>query len=548
MKTTTRFVSNPQALVFAVQPSTAVAILPRGGGKTSNVAPFWFKHRVDLMPKGASGIIGSTYKQLLSRTLPPFLSTLKEMGFIDGVDFVIRKKPPAFWECEQYVKPESFEDTILWSNGHVTYLISQDRAGSPNSLSLQFHLIDEARYLNKARYDDDAAPTLRAGHVLKQLYGQLPEYLSTLYITDQPTTASARWIFDFEQYHDDRLIAMIVNIFSMMVETERKMDTDISKTEREALRRSYNNLKDMYDILRKDAVLFIEGTLVDTVQILGKDAIRKMKRTMKPHRFNVSILGKRAKQIIGSFYPDLDDDIHCYNERYNYDYVLHGQPFNGDRNNWRQDADLDTSLPLRLGSDHGARYNGFWIGQFKNNKLYLVNNIWVVEPEVNMDAVEKLHKYYEGFPSNEIIFYYDSTHIAKSGKALNVTFVDEVVDYLRSKGWTVRKVYIGATPAHIDRFNLASSCLRGKPGFPRIEFNRAHTQIPRDAIHDTMALSCTTENDIKKDKAPEKDIKLSPELAPHAGDGFDTLLWGVCNPDEAQQEQGSSFPGFVSSR
>lgn len=545
-KTSSRYVSNPQALIVAAQAETTVAILPRGGGKSSNIAPYWFTHRVKLMPKGASGIIGSTYKQLLSRTLPPFLTTIKEMGYVEGVHFVVRKKPPSFWQCEQHVKPETYDDTILWCNGHVTYLISQDRAGSPNSLSLQFHLIDEGRYLNKPRYDDDAAPTLRG---LKELYGNLPEYCSTLIITDQPTTASGRWLFDFEQYQKDELIKVLVNLYSLMTQHLKEMDEEgISATHKEHLRRSYNNLKQMYDEMRKGSVLFIEGTLMDTVQILGKESIEKMKRTMHENRFKVSILGQRTKQVIGTFYPYLDDDVHVYVEKVNYHYINTIDLIAGDKPDWRQDGELDKSLPLRIGSDHGARYNGFVIGQFNRSTLKVVNNIFVIEPEVNMDAVLKFCEYYKGFPCREVIFYYDHTHISKSGKAQNITFVDEVADTLEQHGFAVTRISIGHTPSGEDRFNLATNCFRGKPGYPRVMFNREHTEELRGAMHDTLAKSGTIENSIVKDKKPEKNINLSPELAPHGGDAFDTLLWGVCNPNDTQQEEHTSLPPMTSSR
>lgn len=545
-QTLTRFVSRVQALIYAVKASVTVAILPRGGGKSSNIAPYWFIDRVLLMPRGASGIIGATYKQLLSRTLPPFLATLKEMGYVEGVDFVINRRPPKSWEAKPEVEPKSYDGVISWVNGHVTYLISQDRAGSPNSLSVQFHLIDEGRYLNKARYDDDAAPTLRG---MYDLYGHLPEYCSVLIMTDQPTTASGRWLFDYEQYHDDKLVTILVNLHAQMTEHLREMNVvDIAPSTKETLRRSYNNLKHMYDELRKDSVLFIEGTMMDTVQILGKDAINRMHRTMNPHRFKVSILGERTKQIIGSFYPDLNEDLLVYTEKYNYHYLDTLNLRDGEEADWRQDADIDKNQPLRLGSDHGARYNGFVIGQYNGSTLRVVNNIFVIEPEVNMDAVQKFIKYYKGFPCNEVYLYYDHTHIAKSGKAENITFIDEVTDELTKAGWSVKRIYIGHTPSGTDRFNLASNCFRGKPGYPRVMFHRLNTEVLRNSMHDTIAKSGTKENEIRKDKSPERDLKISPELAPHGGDAFDTLLWGVCNPDDAQTEDVSSLPPMVSSR
>lgn len=545
-KNDTRYVSSPQALVKVVQAKTTVAIVPRGGGKTSNIAPDWFTKRVMLMPGAASAIVGSTYKQLLSRTLPPFFGTLREMGWRDGIDFVINQRPPTYWEATPIVKPETYDGVISWSNGHVSYLVSQDRPGSPNSLSVQFDLKDEARFLNKARYDEDSAPTLRG---LAQRFGHLPEYLSTLIITDPPTTASARWIYEYEKLHNPKTIEAIVNLYVMMDEHLIAMDNpDNSATQTEHLRRSYNNLKAMYDELRRNAVLFIEGTLHDTVQVLGTEAIEKMKRDMQPSSFNVSVIGLRMKNVIGTFYPDLDDSMHVYEEKYNYGFLNTIASSDWDRADCRQDADLDPSLPLRLGSDHGASYNGFSIGQFNGHVLKYVNNMFVLNPETNMDLVLRFIDYYKTFPCRTIIFYYDHTHIAESGKALNVTFVDEVVGTLRSADWEVSVIYIGHTPSPTDRFKLWSKCLRAEPGHPRILFNRVKTEVLRQSMHDTLAKSGTKENMIVKDKSDERNPKISQELTTHGGDSADILLWGVANPNDTQSMDSSSLIPFVSSR
>jgi hypothetical protein len=546
-----RFLSAPQALVQACQANTTVAILPRGGGKSSNIAPWWFTHRVKLMQRASSAIIGSTYKQLLSRTLPPFLSTLRRIGYAEGVDYVIGKRAPDFWEAEPFVKPEKYEDTILWSNGHCTYLVSQDRAGSPNSLSVLFHHIDEARYLNKERYDDDAAPTLRAGDEEKKLFEHLPEFLSTLYTTDQPTTAGSRWIYDYEDYHSDKKVEVAVNLYCWMHETLNEMQSEgVSHTRKEELRRSYNNLKLMYDDVRRDMTLFIEGSLADTVQILGTDAVRKMRRTMKPHRFDVSIMGKRATTIIGTFYPDLDDDVHTYPEKPNYTYLDSLNKTEWDEADCRQDGDINPKLPLRIGSDHGSSYNGFTIGQYDGSVLKFINNMWVLNPETTKNLVKNFHDYYKPLQKHgtEIIFYYDHTHKGESGKADNITFVDEVVDTLRELGWTVRVIYLGHTPSPNDRFNLWANCLSGKAGFPRIKMNAQKTDTLRQSMRDTMAIPGTKPNTIRKDKKPERDKSISQELTTHGGDATDILLWGVANPNDTQQEETIGLTPMVSSR
>lgn len=551
MKTESLYLNRPQMLVQAVQASTTVAILPRGGGKSSGVGPSWFLHRVKLMPGGASAIVGASYKQLLSRTLPPFLGTLKKMGCHEGIDFVVGCRPPNYWEASPLVPPKEFKDTIHWCNGHVTYLVSQDRAGSPNSLSIQFFMADESRFLNKERFDEDFIPTLRGN---MDLFGHLPEYLSRLYMTDQPTTASARWLFDFEKEHDDQLIEALVNLHMRMQDHLREMEGELTDTRMEEIRRSYNNLKAMYDNLRlgwqvvdgkrkkMGSTLFIEGNLMDNIHILGMDAIRRMKQTMTPLKFRVSIIGKRMKKVIGSFYPDLDDELHTYPEETNYTYWDTLDINAGEKPNWQQDLDLNQDLPLIIGSDHGASYNGFTIGQDYGHKLRVVNNMYVLEGQMTEDLVHNFNDYYGGFPSNEVWFIYDQTHIAKSGKARSITYTDEVVNTLKSLGWNVKEIYLGQTPDPDDRYNLWSYCLRGRPGYHRVEFNREKCETLIMSMHDTLAKAGTEENTIKKDKSAERDKSLSQEKATHGPDSADILLWGVASPEAPAQQQQRSLP------
>jgi len=553
-QTNSLYLNRPQMLVQACQATRTVAILPRGGGKSSGVGPNWFTHRVKLMPGGASGIVGSTYKQLLSRTLPPFLGTLRKMGYVEGIDYVIGKRPPEMWEAKAIVPPQKFDDVVSWANGHTTYLVSQDRAGSPNSLSLQFNMKDEARFMNKERLDEDFEPTMRGN---KELFGHLPEYLSELIMSDQPTSAAARWILEYEKDHDEQLIAHLVNLYADMQRHLRQMDGDLSARRYNDLRRSYNNLKAQYDRLRMGkklpdgtyagSTLFIEGSVMDNIHVLGMEAIMKMKRTMTPLKFNVSILGKRMKQVIGSFYPDLDDSKHYYAPEYNYAYLRTLNLVNGDQPDWRQDAELNTSLPFHIGSDHGASYNGIKIGQLQGNTLKVINHLYVLDGGTTEDVAYEFCKYYKNFPSNEVYFYYDHTHIATSGKANNITFVDEFVNKLKDEGWNVHAVYLGHTPAYSDRFNLWSKCLRGAPDLPRIQFHQEKCETLFMAMQDTKAKAGRIENSIAKDKKDERNASISQDKTTHGPDGADILLWGVVNPEKVSTNS-NDFLGMMTSR
>jgi len=465
------------------------------------------------------------------------------MGYVEGIDFVVCRRPPAMWEGKALVPPQKFDDVISWANGHTTYLVSQDRAGSPNSLSLQFNMKDEARFLNKERLDEDFQPTMRGN---AELFGHLPEYLSELIMTDQPTSASGRWVFDYEKDHDQQLIEMLVNLYAQMQSHLRLMQGDISTRRHNDLRKSYNNLKLMYDRLRKNSTLFIEGNVMDNIHVLKMDPIMDMKKSMSALKFNVSILGKRMKQVIGSFYPDLDDTKHYYQPEYNYAYLRTLDLVNGAKPDWRQDGELNTALPFHIGSDHGASYNGIKIGQLQGNTLKVVNHLYVLDGGTTEDVAYQFCEYYKNFPSNQVYFYYDHTHIAESGKAKNITFVDEFVNVLKTYGWNVNQVYLGHTPAATDRFNLWNRCLRGTPGYPRVQFHQEKCETLFMAMQDTKAKPGRVENAIVKEKKDERNESIRQDKTTHGPDGADILLWGVCNPEQLSIHSGDSLPMITS--
>lgn len=519
------YLNRVQLLVQTIQAWITYVIVSRGVGKSTGIGPHWFFRRVKLMPGGASFILGATYKQIQTRTLPPFISTLLEIGLVRGIDFVVNQKPPADWLAQPIVAPERWEDTIAWSNGHVTYLISQDRPGSPNSLSVQFGLVDEARYIDMERFNTDLVPAIRGN---RALFGHLAEYLSLLFMTDQPTSAEGRWILDKEKEMDSKRIAVIASVSELIEQTLAKLRTPQKTTNATALKQSLNNLIEMYNELRKKSVLFVEGNAFENIHVLGADYIRAQKQILPDIVFQVSIMNKRMQKTPLSFYPDLDDVKHCYREKYNYAYLNTVKLADGEVPNWRQDADLDTGKPLILGPDHGAKYNGFQIGQANAPSwLRVVNSMYVLHPQTTEDLAEDFCKYYKGFPSNEVIYIYDHTHRADSGRARNITYAKEVEAVFKRHGWKFTAIYIGHTPAPTDRFLLSSNCFRGNQGYTQVTFNREKTEVLRLSMHDVKTKQGRQEGSITKDKAPEKDDKLSQEKAAHGSDGFDLLLWHV---------------------
>ena len=527
----------PQIKVQLVQANETYLLCARGFGKSTGIGPEWVFHRVNVMPRSSGFILGKTYQQLLSRTLPPMINYWYTMGLVRDVDFVVGKKPPSDWEASPLVAPEEWKNTISFVNGTLVHLISQDRPGNPNSLSLTWGVIDEAKFINMVRFYEDLIPAMRGN--LAQ-FGHLPEYNSLLFMTDQPTTPEGQWIWEKEREMNPQQIDLILQIQVLIMQEQTKLDQCENKTTADNIDKKLRKLNVMLNQARMNSILYIEASALDNIDVLGADYIRKQKRLLPPDMFDVSIMNKRMTKVEHGFYPFLNDQFHCYT-RYNQSY-LQSIAIGADLpNDSRQDGDLNTSDPLEIAFDHGATINCMAVAQRNKTTISFKNFFYVLHPETTEDLVTSFCNYYKHYPYKIVRLHYDATAIAESGKARNITYESEIVSQFKKMGWKVRKNYLGRTPSHSDRFLLWSNCLRNNPDYPSVAFHQDHTEVLRMAMHTAPAKAGAKENEVKKDKSSERDKKLSQEKATHPTDAGDLLLWGLCER-QSTTSQASSFP------
>jgi hypothetical protein len=144
-------------------------------------APFTLENTQE-MPRSTGGIVGSTYQQLLSRTLPGTLQALEEFGYKRDLHFFIGHKPPKNSNfARPIIDPASYENAIIWYNGTIWRLISQDRPGTSNSLTLDWLLLDEAKFLKFQKLKEETFP---ANGGFKGHFGNNPRHHGMLIISD----------------------------------------------------------------------------------------------------------------------------------------------------------------------------------------------------------------------------------------------------------------------------------------------------------------------------------------------------------------------------
>ena len=151
------YFNKPQRLTQLIGANTTVIVAGRRTGKTDSIAAPFVLRNMQRMPGSTGGIVVPTFKHGLTNTIPGLLAAWKRWGFIEGVHYVVGKKPPKSFK-QPIIDPKDYEHVISFYNGSVAVIISQDRPGSSNSLTLSWLLVDEAKFIDYAKLKDETLP------------------------------------------------------------------------------------------------------------------------------------------------------------------------------------------------------------------------------------------------------------------------------------------------------------------------------------------------------------------------------------------------------
>lgn len=527
----------PQLRALLVNPKTGIYIWSRGTGKTEGLVAPGSLRRIEKMPRGAGVFVAATYLQLLDRTLPPVLRAWENYGLKQGVHYWVRTKPPKNLNIPKALyAPETPEHCIYFCNGAIIKLVSQDRPGTSNGMTIDWIIGDEAKYLNRQRFQEDLLPTNRGN---KELFGHLSEHHSIMLTTDMPTTPSAAWLFEYEDQMDPDLIELILGLQFQLDEHIKRMATPITAEEQAYIKNDINKIeRELFD-LRNDCVYYSEASILDNIEILGEEHLRVMRRNMSTTVFDTSILNKRIFKIIDGFYPAFYEDTHCY-DSVNYDYIDNIGLFLPDgikgNDSWRKDKEVKLDQQLHIAMDYG-KFNCLGVAQ----KGVTINDVHASfvgpAPMLCKDVVQQFCDYYKGFPNRTVNYHYDQTAIAKDGK-IDESYKDQVVSVLKANGFNVVENYIGQAYSHDSKYILFTAVFKeDDKRYKAVRINRANNRYLIISLQNAGAIS--TSKGIQKDKRGERKLDQDQRMTTHLSDMFDTLYIGM--ERQAIASSGQSF-------
>lgn len=513
------YFNDPQLYSLAMNTRDEVIVAGRGMGKGAIQAGRLMTN-FQGMPGSMGGFVSPSVKRCLTNILPSMLIHLERWGFKRDLHYVVGKRPwkALHWKSPIFT-PANWENTISFYNGSVCNIISQDRAGTSNSMSLDYIIIDEAKFINFEQLKDE---TFQANRGNEQYFHNFPLHHGMTITSDMPVTKKGSWFLSYKDDMDKELVEAIEGLVYAKWRAKRQQKAMPSQAD--AIQKKIDRIDAKLSFLRSKCLLYKEYTSIQNLALLGEEFIRRAKRDLPPLTFATSIMCKRIEISTDGFYGGMREDVNLYtapNEN-----VLNLEALNDGAipNDCRQDSDLDAQLPLIIAFDANANINWLVCGQVgKDGKLRVLKSFFVKYERKIPELLDDFNDYYRYHRRRQVVFYYDATFVGNSYGTHSESFYRMIITGLRRKGWNVKSKYIGKPMNHVLKNDLINRMFRG----------RAHHLVLINRDNNPDLLISITSAGVKngqKDKSGEKLAETEEDKLESRTDGsdaFDTLCIGV---------------------
>ena len=523
-KTKQIYFNEPQRLTQLIGANISVIVAGRRTGKTDSIAAPFVLRNMQRMPGSTGGIVVPTFKHGLTNTLPGLFAAWKRWGYIQGVHYVVGRKPPKSF-AKPIIEPSDYEHVISFYNGSVAIIISQDRPGSSNSLTLSWLLIDEAKFIDYEKLKDETFP---ANGGIKSYFGKHSFNHSIMILSDMPQTQKGSWFLHYKDKMDEELIETIkATIYEIWKTKERvrRLKSE-GKVVPKYLKRYLRTLDTNLNKMRSVAVYYKEYSSIENLQLLGENYIKQMKRDLTPKTFQTSILCQRIGIAKDGFYSSMREG-HKYNAS-DFEYLDSlGYDFAPEAMDCRADKDINPLAPICIGMDYNANINWIVAGQPEGRRLNIIKSFYVKFERKIPALIEEFCNYYMHHQNKTVVYYYDTTALGANYAVNEQDFHWVVCHEFEKRGWQVEDVYLGNPMRHDEKYLLINQGFAGKQRLMPF-FNRQNNDDLILAVQSAGVVR--GRNGFRKDKGGEKLDETEENLLEHRTDGtdaFDTLYIGA---------------------
>lgn len=474
------------------------------------------------MPGSMGGFVSPSVKRCLTNILPSMLIHLERWGFKRDLHYIVGKKPwkALHWKSPIFT-PANWENTISFYNGSVCNIISQDRPGTSNSMSLDYIIIDEAKFINFEQLKDE---TFQANRGNEQFFHDFPLHHGMTITSDMPITKKGSWFLNYKEQSDPELIEVIEGLVYARYRAVRQMKAMPSRSAE--IEKKIERIDAKLRYFRSKCLLYKEFSSIQNLALLGEDFIRRARRDLPPLTFFTSIMCIRIDISADGFYGGMREDVNLYTAPSSKLALqdIRAEEGGGIPNDCRQDSDLDPRLPLIISFDANENINWMVCSQVgRDGKLRVLKSFFVKYERKIPELIDDFNDYYQYHKRRQVIFYYDATFLPQNYGTHNLNIRDTIKHCLKLHEWSIREKYIGKPMSHILKNALINDMFRG----------RAEHQVLINRDNNPDLLISITSAGVyngKKDKRGEKLAETEEDKLESRTDGsdaFDTTCIGV---------------------
>ena len=516
-----QYLNDGQAYMLIMNPRDLVAECGRGFGK-GLVQAGRILTAAQLMEGSCGAAVCPSVKRGLTNIVPSWMVHWENWGLRRDRHYIVGKKP---WKALGWKKPvfepANWENTIAFYNGSVLNLVSQDRSGTSNSLSLDYVVLDEAKLLDYEQLKDE---TFQANRGNQMYFGKCYMHHGMTITSDTAMTKKGSWYFRYEKEMDSGLVRVIEGLVNHLWVLRQKLKKHPERAiyYEQKIRKEEEQL----NFFRSKCLLYCKYSSITNLAVLGKEFVRRMKRELPLLTFMTSIMCKRVGISPDGFYGGMREAVNIYTAPNNKVLVLEAAGQDGGiPDDCRTDGDLEPDKPIIIAFDANALINWLVCGQVGDDgRLRVLKSFFVKYDRKLEELCEDFMAYYLHHRRHQVIFYYDATFLGQEyASSKGQSFATIVKSMFRRHQWTVREKYIGKPMEHVRKNELINRMFQGRA--------RHQVLINRDNNSDLLiSIQSAGVLNGKKDKSGEKLAETEEdrlEARTDGSDAFDTLCIGV---------------------
>lgn len=550
-----KFFNKMQRQAMAIGAHDEYIVASRGTGKSEGIDARFILRNVWEMPGSLGALISPSYAKAWGNTLPAICKALAEWGYYQNIHYVVGHKASSSMGFRDPVRPlmgEGWANAFHFWNGTVMVVLSFNQSMSANSMSLDWVLGPEAKFLNYEKIKSEVNPANR-GNV--QYFGKCPHHHSVCYSTDMPTSGMGRWILDKVEEMQPAHIDVLRSLYKELIKYKMKPMTDYNLRMIKELQRDLDIARRYQPVKvpkpgknREYTVFYGEYDIFDNLEVVGEDYIWQMERDSPNLIWRTAFLNERIFKVANGFYSALDEKIHFYVPEDSGRLTAFGSDWKKlEKSGCLGDGDLDFDDALHLAFDANASISTCVVGQKHGNEMRTLKSFYVKTPSKLADLCKSVADYYRPKINRDIVVYYDHTFTWETA-ASNLSYADTIEKVLAEEGYNVQMVYVGQAPKHDWKHQMIDRSLKGDPEFLWPRFNLYNNDFLKLAMEQAGVRQ--GKNGFEKDKSVESsaDTPDNPDqYKTHVTDAWDTLWYGM-NFFYSGVESGSSGIVFLGKR